>query len=85
MADFKDLSPLLDPQSIAIVGASPKESSWPARIRANLLRFNFPGRIYPVNPRYESLWEQKCYATLDALPEVVDNAVFIVSLPEATA
>lgn len=81
MADFKDLSPLLDPQSIAIVGASPKESSWPARIRANLLRFNFPGRIYPVNPRYESLWGQKCYATLDALPEVVDNAVFIVSAP----
>jgi acetyltransferase len=81
MPEFKDLSSLLDPQSIAIVGASPKENAWPARIWANLRRFRYPGKIYPVNPRYDTIWEQKCYASLDELPEVVDNAIIIVPAP----
>lgn len=78
MADFKNLSSLLDPESIAIVGASPKETGWPARIWTNLQRFGYQGRIYPVNPRYESLWGLKCYATLAELPEVVDTALINV-------
>jgi acetyltransferase len=77
MPEFKDLSPLLDPQSIAIVGASPK-SSWPARIWANLQHFKYAGRIYPVNPNYETMWGMKCYASLNELPEVVDHAIIIV-------
>ncbi|MGH7773002.1 MAG: acetate--CoA ligase family protein [Candidatus Binatia bacterium] len=77
MAEFKDLSSLLDPQSIAIVGASPK-AGWPARIWANLQHFHYPGRVYPVNPNHETMWGMKCYRSLDELPEVVDHAVIII-------
>ena len=77
MAEFRDLSSLLDPQSIAIVGASPK-SGWPARIWSNLQRFEYGGKIYPVNPNYETIWGMRCYASLDELPEVVDHAIIIV-------
>ena len=77
MPEFRDLSFLLDPQSVAIVGASPK-SGWPARIWANLQHFHYPGRVYPVNPNYETMWGVKCYRSLEELPEVVDHAVIII-------
>ncbi|MBI4528993.1 MAG: acetate--CoA ligase family protein [Deltaproteobacteria bacterium] len=78
MADFKDLSSLLDPQSIAIVGASPKQSGWPARLWSNLQHFRYAGNIYPVNPGYETVWGLKCYRNLDELPETVDHAIIII-------
>lgn len=77
MAEFRDLTPLLEPRSVAIIGASPKPG-WPVRIYGMLQHFQFPGEIYLVNPRYETLWDRPCYPSLDALPETVDNAVFIV-------
>lgn len=78
MKTFQDLSALLDPSSVAIVGASEKASGWAARINVNLQRFGFSGKVYPVNPRYREVWGQRCYPGLDALPEAVDCAVVIV-------
>jgi len=77
MTAFRDLSFLLDPQSVAIVGASPK-AGWPARIWANLQHFGYPGRVYPVNPNYETMWDMKCYRSLEELPEIVDHAIIII-------
>lgn len=77
VSDFRDLTPLLEPKSVAIIGASPKPG-WPLRIWGMLQHFQFPGEVYLVNPRYETLWERPCYPSLDALPQAVDNAVFIV-------
>ena len=77
MAEFKNLSALLDPQSVAIVGASPK-AGWPARLWANLKQVGYPGKVYPVNPNYETMWGVKCYRSLEELPEVVDHAVIII-------
>jgi acyl-CoA synthetase (NDP forming) len=77
MAEFKNLSALLDPQSVAIVGASPK-AGWPARLWANLRHARYPGRVYPVNPNYETMWGVKCYRSLEELPELVDHAVVII-------
>ena len=77
MTEFRDLSCLLDPQSVAIVGASPK-AGWPARLWANLEHVRYPGKVYPVNPNYETMWGVKCYRSLEALPEVVDHAVIII-------
>jgi acyl-CoA synthetase (NDP forming) len=77
MAEFKNLSALLDPQSVAIVGASPK-AGWPARLWANLEHVCYPGKVYPVNPNYETMWGVKCYRSLEELPEVVDHAVIII-------
>lgn len=83
MPDFRDVSFLLDPKSIAIVGASPKETGWPARIWGNLRQFGYPGKIYLVNPRYETIWEERCYRSVDDLPEVVDHALMIVPAERA--
>ena len=42
---------LLDPASIAIVGASDRNGSWAKRVFRVLKRGGYKGAIYPVNPR----------------------------------
>ena len=53
------LDALLNPRTIAIVGASDRASSWTREIHSNLKDFGFPGKIYPVNPRRLTVWGQK--------------------------
>ena len=49
------LSPLLQPASIAVVGASEREGSVGRRTMENLLRGGYAGRLYAVNPGYGSV------------------------------
>lgn len=78
---FRDVTPLLFPRSIAIVGASQREDSWPARIYRNLLNFGFSGPVYLVNPRYRELYGATCYPSVLSLPEPVDQLVVVVRAP----
>ncbi|MGH6769995.1 MAG: acetate--CoA ligase family protein [Xanthobacteraceae bacterium] len=70
---------LLNPRNIAIVGASDRPGNWSLRVYQTLRRFDFPGAIYPVNPRNKTVWDgQTCYAALNELPETPDHVVVIV-------
>ena len=40
---------LLNPRSVAIVGASDRPGNWAVRGYETLRRFEFPGPIFPVN------------------------------------
>lgn len=73
------LTPLLEPRSIAIVGATDKGPT--ARTKAELDRLGYAGRVYPVNPRRTELWDGPCYADLASLPEAPDQV--ILSIPAA--
>src|SRR5688572_25156284 len=72
---------LLDPRSIAIVGASdrigPGFNAWKA-----LEHVGFQGRVYLVNPNKPELLGQKTYPTLRDIEGEVD-AVFIAVKAEA--
>ena len=51
MADHRRLEPLLDPRSIAVVGASDDPVSIRGRALSYLLRTGYPrDRLHPVNP-----------------------------------
>jgi acetate---CoA ligase (ADP-forming) len=78
MTDHK-LSPLLEPRSIAIVGASPREHSTGQSMLRTLKELRFGGPVYPINPRYEQIEGLTCYSGLEALPAPVDLAVLAVS------
>lgn len=70
---------LLDPKSIAIVGASDRPGNWSLRVFQNLRRFGFAGPIYPVNPRNSTVWNgETCYPALTELPDAPDHVVVIV-------
>jgi acetyltransferase len=49
------LDKLFSPQSVAVVGASPRESSAGHAVLRNLLRGGFAGAIHLVNPRYDAI------------------------------
>ena len=70
---------LLNPRSVAIVGASDRPGNWSLRVFQTLRRFSFPGPIYPVNPRNKTVWDgETCYPSLSELPEAPDHVVVIV-------
>ncbi|MFB6108068.1 MAG: acetate--CoA ligase family protein [Haloplanus sp.] len=73
-----DLDPLFDPQSVAVVGASP-DSWYSSRLMDHLLGYGYEGAVYPVNPSRDEAWGRTCYDSITDVPEVVDLAV--VSVP----
>ena len=72
------LDPLLRPRSIAVLGASNDIDKVGGRSVHNLLAGGFEGRIYPLNPGYESVLGLTCYPNLASLPETVDHVIFAV-------
>jgi acyl-CoA synthetase (NDP forming) len=76
-----DLSKLFKPRSVAVVGVSPDRPLIGTRAYRNLRRYDYPGRLYPINPRYDSFDGETCFASLSALPEVPDFA--FVAIPAA--
>ncbi len=76
----QNLTPLLHPESIAIVGIS-QPGRFGGILAQNVSGFGYEGRVYGVNPRYESLYDRPCYASLRDLPERPDLA--ILALPNS--
>jgi len=73
------LDPLLRPRSIAVVGASERPHSVGRRTMENLLTGQYPGRLYAVNPGYDSVLGVPCFANLAALPETIEHVVMVVA------
>ncbi|UWP89528.1 bifunctional acetate--CoA ligase family protein/GNAT family N-acetyltransferase [Aliiroseovarius crassostreae] len=73
--DAHPLNLLFNPRSVAVYGASVTSNSVGALTYANLREGGFKGRIFPVNPKHETLGEVPCYARTSDLPEEVDLAV----------
>ena len=72
---------LLNPRSIAIVGASDDPGKTSGRPLRFLRQAGFPGRIYPVNPRRAQIQGEAAWPTLADLPEVPDH-VFVLTTTE---
>jgi len=73
------LDRLLNPQSIAIVGASARVGSLAATTHRQLSDSGYAGDIYSVNPKYQTLHGQTCYASLNDLPVAPDLVVYAIS------
>ena len=76
---------LLNPTSVAILGARENPVGWTARIFGTLQRFKFPGPVYPVNPRHDEIWGVPCYADLADLPAVPDHLVVMRAAANVSA
>lgn len=79
------LEPLLNPASIAIVGASNNAARIGGMPIAHLTKFGYQGRIYPVNPKYEEVFGQRCFADIESLPESPDLVVLAIGAADVLA
>lgn len=75
-----DLKKLLNPESVALIGASEKEGSVARPILLNLVNF-FQGAIFLVNPARKTLLGMECLPSVAAIPRAVDLAVVVVGAP----
>jgi len=80
-ADVASLRHLLEPESVAVVGAGRRRGSVGRELLHNIVSGGYAGRIYPVNPHGHSMEGLHCVASVADLPEPVDVAV--VAVPAA--
>ena len=78
LATIASLLAILKPRSVAVVGASRRDSNLGRRVLESLLASGFNGPVYAVNPSVTELHGQRCYASPRDLPPGVDLAVIAV-------
>lgn len=78
----KTIANLINPRSIAIIGASSNFSKINGRPLKHLITKGYAGRILPVNPKYPSIAGMTCYPSIDRLPVPVDLAIVAVPASE---
>ncbi len=70
---------MLEPRSVAVVGASARPGSFGERLALEALRSPGAPTVHLVNPRYDEVLGRPCAPTLDALDEHVDLVLLGVS------
>lgn len=68
---------LLNPKSIAVIGASNSLEKPGGGLVANLINEHYKGNIYPVNPKEKKIQGLECYNTLELLPQT-DLAILAI-------
>lgn len=81
---MRDLRPLLEPRSVAIVGASSSPEKSGYTLLKNIVDGGFPGPIYPINPKAKEILGRRAYPSIAEVPGPVDLA-FIVLPREVVA
>jgi acetyl coenzyme A synthetase (ADP forming)-like protein len=79
------LEALFRPRSIAVIGASRDRGTVGGALFHNLVKHDFQGAVYPVNPKADVVQSVKAYPSVDALPEAVDLAILVVPAAHVNA
>lgn len=75
------ITPLADPRSIAVIGASTNQAKLGHAVLKNLVEGGYPGKLYAVNSSGDDVLGVTGYRSVADLPEAVDMAV--VAIPAA--
>jgi acetyltransferase len=76
-AQMRAMDKMLKPQSIAVVGASPK-GGYGGRLWDAVVKAKDRVRLYPVNPNYPEISGIKAYKSVSELPEAPDLVGVVV-------
>jgi acetyltransferase len=82
VSDRHYLSPLFEPDSVAVIGASERPGSIGAVLVRNIRSAGYKGELFAVNPNHETVDDLRSYASIGDVPRRVDLAVF--ATPPAT-
>jgi 3-hydroxypropionyl-CoA synthetase (ADP-forming) len=68
------------PKSVALVGASATPGKIGNSVLDALGKQDYKGKVFPINPKQDSILGIKCYPSLDAITEKVDLVVVCIDL-----
>ena len=74
------------PDSIAVLGATDTEGKLGYNVFRNLIHHGFTGRLFPINPRKDTIMGVKAFRSILEVDEPVDIAIIIVpaeAVPQA--
>lgn len=83
MAWDPGLEAAFTPRSVAVLGASTRDSRRANGFIWGMQEMGYEGRIYPINPHAEEIMGYKCYPSLAAVPEVPDLVIMAVGAGRA--
>jgi acetyl coenzyme A synthetase (ADP forming)-like protein len=72
---------ILEPDSIAIVGAAREEGKLGNIVLRNIISSGFKGKIYPINPKADEILGLRCYKSVKDIEDDVELAIFLVKGP----
>ncbi|MEJ2037807.1 MAG: CoA-binding protein, partial [Desulfosarcinaceae bacterium] len=76
------LEKVMHPRSVAVIGASKIETKRGYQAIRTLMDEKYEGRIYPINPKENSILGYPCYAKVSEIEGPVDVA--LIATPAAT-
>ena len=77
-SSFENLHSLLNPRSLAIIGVSRNPDSFGYPLVEIAQNSGYAGRLYPVNPKADTILGLKCYPSVLDVPGEVDAAMIMV-------
>jgi acetyl coenzyme A synthetase (ADP forming)-like protein len=80
-AILKAMRRIMNPRSIAVIGASAEEGKIGYSVVRNILDGGYKGEVHPVNPRLSEIQGLKAYPSISDVPGEVDVAVFAIPAP----
>jgi acetyl coenzyme A synthetase (ADP forming)-like protein len=72
---------IMNPRSIAVIGASAEEGKIGYSVVRNILDGGYAGKLYPINPRASEIQGLKAYPSVADVPDDIDVAVFAIPAP----
>src|SRR5215469_7477443 len=72
---------LMAPRSVAVIGASEDQTKFGGRLYRMLLKHDYAGAVYPINPNRTELFGHKTYPDIRATPQPPDMVVMAVPRP----
>lgn len=72
------LESLLNPKSIAIIGASRDKKKLGRLLLDNVLKGGFKGNVYPVNPKAGKIGGRACYSSIGEINDKIDLALIAI-------
>jgi acyl-CoA synthetase (NDP forming)/RimJ/RimL family protein N-acetyltransferase len=81
-AEARSIARLLRPRSVAVVGASNDDGKIGHAVFVNLLRTEFDGPLYPVNPDAHHVSGVRAYPSVLDVPDDID--LVVIAVPAAT-
>ena len=73
------LNDILNPKSVALIGASRNPTSFSYTYLSIMKNYGYRGNIYPINPRADAILDLKCYSSILDVPDDIDLAIVVTA------